>query len=263
MDVIVFLKAIADPAASPEGFAFGDGRPDTSQVPLVLGPFEENALELSLRIAKETGGSLRALAMGGPEQDKPLRTSLALGAAAALRVDGPSSWADPLVTARLLSAGADRLGRADLYVAGRQAGDWDRSVTGDLLAGLRHLPYLPKVFDAVARDGGLRVSQEVPGGSRTGLLRTAAVLSVTNAPTTILRMPNVRAVLLAARTPVDMVDAGSLLEDTERRERFKDDGVSPRRLGRGGRRVVGDPSDVAKALVAELEAQGVLRGARP
>lgn len=101
------------------------------------------------------------------------------------------------------------------------------------------------------------------GGFRTGTLRTAAVLSVTNAPTTILRMPNVRALLLAARTPVEVVDAGSLVEATARRARLADDGVFARRLGRAGRSVVGDPADVAKALVAELEEQGVLPGARP
>ncbi len=260
MDVTVFLKAIPDPAGPPESFAFDNGRQDTSRVPFVLGPFEENALELSLRIIEGTGGSLRALAMGGPEQDKPLRTARALGAEAVLRVDGPSSWADPLVTARLLSAGADRLGRADLYIAGRQAGDWDRSVTGALVAGLRGLPYLCRVFDATAQDGEVRISQEVTGGVRTGTLRTSAVLSVTNAPTTVLRIPNVRAVLLAARKPVDIVDVGSLLGDTERVERLADDWVSPRRLGRAGRRVGGDPSDVAKALVAELEEQGALPG---
>jgi electron transfer flavoprotein alpha/beta subunit len=136
-------------------------------------------------------------------------------------------------------------------------------VTGGLLAGLRGLPYLPKVFDAAGRDGGLWISQEVAGGIRTGILRTVAVLSATNAPTTILRMPNVRAVLLAARTPVDVVDAGSLLEDAARRERLADERVSPRRLGRAGRRVEGEPSEVAKALLAELEEQGVLGEARP
>lgn len=262
MDATVFLKAIPDPAAPPESFAFDGGRPDTSRVPFVLGPFEENALELGLRIAEGTGGSLRAVAMGGPEQDKSLRTALALGATAALRVDGPPSWADPLVAARLLSAAADRLGGADVLVAGRQAGDWDRSVTGALLAGVRGLPYLSRVFDAVAEEGGLRIAQEVAGGTRTGLLATAAVLSVTNAPTTILRMPNVRALILATRRPIDMVDARSLLGEAAFRERLVDEGVSARRLGRAGRRVEGDPADVAKALVAELEAQGALPGAR-
>lgn len=260
MDVVVFLKAIPDPAAPPESFVFDGGRPDTSRVPVVLGPFEENALELGLRVADGTGGSLRVLAMGGQEQDKSLRTALALGASAALRVDGPPSWADPLVTARLLSAGADRLGSAQLYLTGRQAGDWDRAVTGALLAGLRGLPYLPKVFDAVAQDGGLRISQEVEGGVRTGMLRSAAVLTATNAPSTLLRMANVRDLLLAARKPVDVVDAASLLEEGARTGRLADEGVSARRLGRAGRRVAGDPPDVAKALLAELAEHGVVPG---
>jgi len=258
MDVTVFLKAIPDPAAPPETFVFDGGVPDTRAVPFVLGPFEENALELGLRIAEATGGALRALAMGGPEQDKSLRTALALGAAAVLRIDGPSSRADPLVTARLLSAGADRLGPADLYVTGRQAGDWDRSVTGALLAGLRGLPYLSKVFDAVAVDGGVRLSQEVEDGTRTGVLRSAAVLTATNAPTSILRMANVRATLLAARKAIDAVDAGSLSVAEGDPERLVDAGVAARRVGRSGRQVTGDPPEVAKALVAELEERGVL-----
>lgn len=261
MDVTVFVKAIPDPASPPEAFAFDGGRPDTSRMPVVLGPFEENALELGLRIAESSAGSLRVLAMGGPEQDKSQRTALALGAAAVLRLDGPPSWPDPLVTARLLSAGADRLGAADLILTGRQAGDWDRSVTGGLLAGLRGLPYLPKVFDATAEGRGLRISQEVPGGTRTGVLRSPAVLTVTNAPTTVLRMPNVRAVLLAARKPIDVVEVASLLAEGGG-GRLADEGVWARRLGRGGQRVSGEPAEVAQALVAELGLQGVLPGGR-
>ena len=148
-----------------------------------------------------------------------------------------------------------------LILAGRQAGDWDRSVTGGLLAGVRGLPCLPKVFDATVEDDGLTICQEVPGGTRTGVLRTPAVLTVTNAPTTVLRMPNVRALLLAARKPIEVTEAIALLGDGEATGRLADEAVSARRLGRSGRRVSGEPAEVAKALLAELEQHGVVEGA--
>lgn len=258
MDVVVLLKSIPDPEAPPESFVFDGPVPDTSAVPWVLGPFEENALELGLRLAQGSGGALRVIAMGGVEQDKGLRKALALGAAEALRVESPSSWQDPLVAARVLAAGVAQLGAADLYVVGRLAGDWDRSVTGGLLAGLLGVPYLARVCDAAAEEGGVRLRQEVPGGTRSGRLSPPAVLGVTNAPTTMLRMVNVRDLLLAARRPMGTVTAASFLADDTEAERLASIQVSARRLGRAGRRVTGEAEGVARALVAELGSLGML-----
>ncbi len=261
MDATVLLKSVPDPEAPPESFAFEGPVPDTADVPWVLGPFEENALELGLRVAEGSHGSVRVLAMGGVEQEKGLRKGLALGAVDAWRVDGPSTWDDPLAAARILAAGATLLGDADLVVVGRQAGDWDRSVTGGLLAGLLGIPYLARVCDAAVDDRGVIVCQEVPGGTRRGRLRPPAVLAVTNAPTTVLRMANVRDALLAARKPIHVVTAASLLDGSLPVQRLVTIDVSARRVGRAGRRVTGDPAEVAECLVAKLEGLGVLDGA--
>ncbi len=65
MEVAVCLDQIPDPEAPPEKFRFTPGAtaPEPWTGPFVVGPFDENALELALR--------LKALAQAHPQHVPP------------------------------------------------------------------------------------------------------------------------------------------------------------------------------------------------
>ncbi len=245
MRVIAFVKSILDPEAPPGAIRFEAGKA-VGDVPQVLGPYEGNALELGVQIAEASQGELRVVALGGQEQETGLRKALALGAVAAVRVDVPGGFRDPLDTAGELKAAADALGGADVYIFGRQAGDWDQGVTAGLFAGLSGLPYVPLVQSGEVSGTGLKLRREIPGGYEEGEIAAPCVLSASNGPGTLLRLPKVKDVMLANRKPIEVREGGQASA-----------GFSPASLEasvtrRAGRRIEGDLKAQAEGLAQEL-----------
>ncbi|MDA8346243.1 MAG: electron transfer flavoprotein subunit beta/FixA family protein [Thermaerobacter sp.] len=245
MRAIAFVKSILDPEAPPGAIRFDAGKA-LGDVPQVLGPYEGNALELAVQIAEASQGEFRAVALGGPEQEAGLRKALALGAAQAMRVDVPSGFHDPLDTARQLKAAADALGGADVYLFGRQAGDWDQGVTAGLFAGLAGLPLVPLVQAAEVAGAGLKVRREIAGGYEEGEIAVPCVLSASNGPGTLLRLPKVKDVMLANRKPIEL-RAGA-----QSGAGFRVSDLKASVTSRAGRRIEGDLKAQAEGLAQEL-----------
>ncbi len=244
MRIICFLKAILDPEAPPGAIRFA-GKVESGEVATVLGPFEGNALELSVQIAQASAGGFVAVAMGDAAQDIALRKALALGAERAVRVDAPAGFQDPLAVARRLKAAAEEAGGADVYVFGRQAGDWDMGVTAGLFAGLMDLPFAPLVQHAEVVGANLRLRREIAGGYEESLRVAPLVVSVTNGPLTLMRLPKVKDVMLANRKPIDVLQAAAepSLEIAE---------IAQAQVTRQGRMITGDAAQQAAGLAAEL-----------
>lgn len=245
MRVIAFVKSILDPEAPPGAIRFEAGRAQ-GDVPQVLGPYEGNALELAVQIAEGSQGTLRAVAMGGPEQDAGLRKALALGAAEAVRIDVPPGFRDPLETAQALLGAAQSLGGADVYVFGRQAGDWDQAVTAGLFAGLAGLPLVPLVQSGAVSGAAIKVRREIQGGYEEGEIEAPCVLSASNGPGTLLRLPKVKDVMMANRRPIEVRPAAAAAGGLRM---VQLQGSAP---SRAGRRIEGDLKAQAAALAQEL-----------
>ncbi len=245
MRILCFLKAILDPEAPPGAIRF-PGKVESGDVSTVLGPFEGNALELSVQIAEASSGAFVAVAMGDAAQDVALRKALALGAERAVRVDAPVGFQDPLAVAQRLKAAAEAAGGADLYVFGRQAGDWDMGVTAGLFAGLMDLPFVPLVQHAEVTGQNLRLRREIAGGYEESLRTPPLVVSVTNGPGTLMRLPKVKDVMLANRKPIDVLQPAATEPSLELQE------IAQAQVTRQGRMITGDTAQQAAGLAAEL-----------
>ena len=245
MRILCFLKAILDPEAPPGAIRF-PGKVESGDVATVLGPFEGNGLELAVQLVEASGGTFTAVAMGDGSQDVALRKALALGAEKAVRIAAPGGFQDPLLAARRLWAAAQALGGADVYVFGRQAGDWDMGVTAGLFAGLGDLPFVPLVQGAEVAGDALRLRREIPGGYEASLQSLPLALSVTNGPATLMRLPKVKDVMLANRKPIDVLEPAAALAALDLRE------IAPAQVTRQSRMIAGDAPAQAQALAAEL-----------
>ncbi len=245
MRILCFVKAILDPEAPPGAIRF-PGKVESGDVSTVLGPFEGNALELALQISEASAGSFTAVAMGDGAQDVALRKALALGAGRAARIDVATGFVDPLGAARRLESAAKELGGADVYIFGRQAGDWDMGVTAGLFAGLLDLPFVPLVQQAEVAGEGLRLRREIPGGYEESLRTGPIVLSVTNGPRTLMRLPKVKDVMLANRKPIDVLKPAEVGENLTLAE------IAQAQVTRQSRMITGDAASQAAQLSAEL-----------
>lgn len=101
----------------------------------IIDPASKAALEAALRIKDVTDVELIAVSMGLPQTDDALREALAMGCDAAYLLSDPGFQdADITVTVNVLSAAIQKLGGADLIIAGCASEDTGAGQVGPRLA---------------------------------------------------------------------------------------------------------------------------------
>jgi electron transfer flavoprotein beta subunit len=227
--------------------------------PLVMSPFDEQALEAALRIRDQLGSTVRISAITlGPEAARAmLKHALSLGADDAVHLlDSAFDAADGYVTAQALAAAIRKLGTVDLVLAGRQAADWDAGVVALGVAEILALPSIGFACAVEAAADAIRVQRVLPDGFETLEAPLPALVTVSNELGEV-RKANLRETMRAGRKPVALWHAGDLGLDR--------DALRPRRrlarLYRPERRVqcelIGGAEGAARgaALAARLHAE--------
>lgn len=215
MHVVVCIKHILDPEMPPASFRIAeDGRsPVEAGLPRAIGPFDQNALEVALKLKDARPETTVTVLTAGPaEANEALRKALALNADRAVRVDlerlpGP----DSATVAALLAAAIRRLEPApDLVLVGRQSGDWDQGVVGPVLAEKLGAAIVGLGYAAEPADGGVIITRQVDDGIEKVRPKRAAVVTVTNHESNVLRLPKLKDVVAAHRKPIDVIPAAEL-----------------------------------------------------
>ena len=206
MHAVVLLKQILDWELPPQRFRIDPATktPPGDLGPKLLGPFEQNALELALQL-KASGAveRLTALLVGPADAGEALRKALAVRADEAVHVEMETTDAlDPSQTADLLVAAIRRLDAPDLVLAGRQAGDWDHGQVGYLVAERLGWPAVGLVWRAELVDGRLHVWRTGPSSTDLLAVRPPALLSVTSHTDLRLRMGSVMDMMAANRKEI-------------------------------------------------------------
>src|SRR6188472_94189 len=121
MNVVVCVKQIPDPAEP------GQLNPATKTLKregkLIMDDSDSYGVEMALQLVDAAGGGEVSLVSMAPNGEvSGLRTALAMGAARALLVSDPElSGSDALTTAKVVAAAVQRLGGADLVLAGTES----------------------------------------------------------------------------------------------------------------------------------------------
>lgn len=269
MHAVVLLKQILDWELPPRKFRIDPATncPPAGLAPKLLGPFEQNALELALQL-KDAGvvTKVTALLGGGEAGVETLRKALSVRADEVVLVeyaaDGPD---DPSQTASVLARAIERLGSPELVLAGRQAGDWDYGQVGYLVAERLGRPAVGLVWRVEQGDGRLHVWRNGPGGNEKLAVRPPAVLTVTNHDSLQLRMSSVLDLMAANKKAIerwttDELGVGDAELEAGRRLDF--DRVWVPQVESVCEFVAGDdPAEVAATLVGRLVDLKMLGGA--
>ena len=224
MHIVVCINYIPDPEAPAKQFRLDEAtnRPVLSHAKPVIGPFDENAMELALQLKDAVGAKVTALTLGAASHQEVLRRALALRCDSAVHLkEERAVELDSDAVARLLAAAIRTLGGADLVLCGRQVGDWDGGQVGQILS--EELGYgcvtLVREFQP-AGEGALRAVREVSGGVALVEARLPAVATATNTAANQLRIPKVKDTMAAFRMPITTltpaelgVDVAALLRD--------------------------------------------------
>jgi electron transfer flavoprotein beta subunit len=186
--------------------------------PMVMSPFDEQALEAALRIRDQRGAevAISAITLGPEPARAVLKHALSLGADEAVHLLDPRfDDADSHATAHALAAAIRRLGSVDLVLAGRQAADWDAGVVALGVAEILGLPSIGFACSIEASSESIRVERVLADGFETFEAPLPALVTVSNELGEV-RKPNLRETMRAARKPVAVWRAAELGLDAER-----------------------------------------------
>jgi electron transfer flavoprotein beta subunit len=151
--VIVFVKQVPDTQNITGEAMKPDGTVNRSALPAIFNPEDLNALELALQLKDRYGARVVVGTMGPPNAAEVLRSSLYRGAdECVLLTDRSFAGADTLATSYALSRCANKIGKFDLILCGRQAIDGDTAQVGPQLAEKLKIPQICYIEDVIKLD---------------------------------------------------------------------------------------------------------------
>ncbi|MBE9574419.1 MAG: electron transfer flavoprotein subunit beta/FixA family protein [Proteobacteria bacterium] len=180
--IIVCAKQIPDPEAPLSDVSVNA---ETQEVvvdaPPVISPFDENALEVAIRLKEELGAKITVLSMGKKVSDTVLRKSLVAGADELILLqDDAFEKLDSHSIASALAGAIRKIGEFDLVLTGRQAGDWDSGQVGLILGEILGLPCINLAREIKVEDGNVVVKKVIPEGYERVRAKMPALVTVSN-----------------------------------------------------------------------------------
>jgi len=223
MHIVVCVKQVPNPEAAFSMLKVDEQAKKVvpaAGLPLVMSPFDEQALEAALRVRESLGeAKITALSVGPESARNALKHALAMGADEALLVCDPAFTDCASETAALaLSSAIRALGPVDLILTGRQAADWDAGIAGCGIAELLGLPVITFARRIEVNAATLSVERVLSDGHETIETPLPAVVTVSN-ELGAARTPSLRETMRAARKPLTVksaADIGLAAADIER-----------------------------------------------
>lgn len=184
MNVIVCIKQVPDPEEPGARYKVDPQAKRVilpREVPLVINPYDEQALEAALRVKEQCGGKITVISVGDTSAVRAVRKALAMGADEGILIsDEAFEGSDSFSIAHILEKAIQEIGVYDLILCGRQAADTDAGVVGSVIAenlGISIIAFAKKIE---ALDGMFRVERIVSDGYEVIEVRPPAVVTVSN-----------------------------------------------------------------------------------
>jgi electron transfer flavoprotein beta subunit len=253
-DVLVCVKRVVDSTGqvtlTPDEQSI-DGR----YAGYTLSRHEECAIELAVRAAGASGGSVTVVTLGDEDAEEQLRTALAVGATAATHIVADGSARGPADVARELASTVrdhEAAGRSyGLILLGNDAAD-----SGDFQVGIRLAyelgrPVVNGANLAEIKDDRVVATVKGPDGQETYDVPLPAVVTVLEGGVEP-KYPTVPGRMKAKRVVIEQRPAGEALTGPSR-VRLRLPEPQPSQV-----QVLGTGKDAAPAVVDLLESLGVL-----
>lgn len=184
MNIIVCVKQILDPEIPPAKFKLDiESRRviPPEGIPPVINPFDEQAVELALRLKDKLGGKITVLTVGSEAASSIVKHSLAIGADKGLILtDRAFEGSDSFSIAYILSQAIKKIGNYDLVLCGRQAADWDEGLVGSIIAEKLGLPLVTLAEAIDFSHEELKVKRVILDGYQVFAVPTPALVTVSN-----------------------------------------------------------------------------------
>lgn len=184
MNIIVCVKEIPDPEIPPSKFRLDEQAKHVippEGIPPVMSPYDEQAVELALRLKDDQGGKITLLTVGPNSVSRMVKHGLAMGADEGFILsDQAFEGSDSFALAYILSKAIQKVGDFDLVLCGREAADWGEGVVGLVLAEILSLPLVTLAESIEASGDKLHVKRVTLSGYQVFAVPSPAVVTVSN-----------------------------------------------------------------------------------
>lgn len=250
VNIVVCIKQTFDTEAKI--VLDSNGQIDDSSVNLIVNPYDELAIEEGIRLKEKFGGEVTVVSLGGIRAQEALRTALAMGADKAVLISDPLlKEADEWVVAEVLAKAISNL-TYDIIIAGRIAIDDGSSQVAVRLAENLGITSVSSVIKVDINGEQAVLVREIDGGTETIEVNLPIVLTAQrglNEP----RYPSVAGIMKAKKKELKTFILKDLGLDADglapKMQIFEYSMPAPRQ---GGRKIPGDPAEVAKELTRLL-----------
>lgn len=159
MDIIVCVKQVPD--TTDVQIDSDTNNLVRDNIPCILNPYDEYAIEWGLKIRDQFGGKVTAVSMGPAQAEKELRRCLELGVDEAyLLTDRRFGGSDTLATGYVLSKWISKHSY-DLILCGAEAIDGCTGHVGPSIAANLNIPQFTSVIDFSVKSGDIYVRRSV------------------------------------------------------------------------------------------------------
>ncbi len=219
MNIIVCVKQIPDPEIPPSKFKLDE---ELSQIippegiPPVMSPYDEQAVELALRLKEKNGGKITILTIGPESVSRIIKHGLAMGADEGIILDDKAfEGSDSFITAYILSKAIQKVRDYDLILCGREAADWGEGLVGSILAETIGLPLVTLAESVELSGQRLQVKRVILDGYQVFAVPTPAVVTVSN-EVGQPRLPSGWGIISASQKQIPVWSAADIRADLSR-----------------------------------------------
>ena len=180
---------------------------DPADVTYVINPYDEFAVEEALKTKEKVGGDVVVISLGGNENKDSIRKALAMGVDSGVLLKD-NSFRDSYNVAIALAEEIKAQG-AELVFFGKQAVDYDNSITGQLTAEMLGYNCVSVVVGFSIEDDKITAEREIEGGKE--IIETSLPVVITaqkglNEP----RYASLKGIMSAKRKTIEEKEVASL-----------------------------------------------------
>jgi electron transfer flavoprotein beta subunit len=255
------MKQVPDPEGPADAFEVSTEEMKVIPVgiPPVINPFDENALEVAIRLKESNNAKILGISLGDKLSQPVLKKGLAVGVDDLILLEDPQfKDLDSFSTAYLLSCLILKIGAYDLIFTGRQAGDWDFGITGVLLAEMLNIPCINIARKVEIKDSKILVEKMTRDGYEVVTTSMPALVTLSGEAGE-LRYASVLSLKSVRSTPVKVYHAGDVEIDPQRLQTRPVNKLYSERVQRECKFIDGEsPQERGEKLVIKLKEEGVI-----
>lgn len=206
MNILIPIKQVPDTGIN---LRLADGIIDETGLKWVLSPYDEFAIEESLKLKPLLQGKLFVITLGPERAKEALLTALALGADEAFHLVTNKPLQDPLTTAQILKEKITEIPNLSLIFCGKLSTDSNNFAVPQMLAALLDFPFITNINNLQYTEETFHLTRECGGGVDEILTAKAPLILSADKGLNEPRYPSLPGIMKAKKKPLHTINIPS------------------------------------------------------